>query len=84
MKKIDLGAVGKENFAQDLALYSRDYSTKPLAGELVKKEDKRKPARADNIKLEEAHEPLLQENPHRFVLFPIKYHEVCTEVVCMI
>lgn len=24
----------------------------------------------------EADEPLLQENPHRFVLFPIKYHEV--------
>lgn len=24
----------------------------------------------------EAAEPLLQENPHRFVLFPIKYHEV--------
>ena len=24
----------------------------------------------------EATEPLLQENPHRFVLFPIKYHEV--------
>lgn len=24
----------------------------------------------------EASEPLLQENPHRFVLFPIKYHEV--------
>jgi ribonucleoside-diphosphate reductase subunit M2 len=22
-------------------------------------------------------EPLLQENPQRFVLFPIKYHEVC-------
>lgn len=22
-------------------------------------------------------EPLLRENPNRFVLFPIKYHEVC-------
>ena len=28
------------------------------------------------IKELEAQEPLLQENPHRFVLFPIKYHEV--------
>ena len=28
------------------------------------------------IKELEAEEPLLQENPHRFVLFPIKYHEV--------
>ncbi|KAI9887266.1 MAG: Ribonucleotide-diphosphate reductase (RNR), small subunit [Watsoniomyces obsoletus] len=24
----------------------------------------------------EADEPILQENPHRFVLFPIKYHEI--------
>lgn len=24
-----------------------------------------------------ADEPLLRENPSRFVLFPIKYHEVC-------
>ena len=23
-------------------------------------------------------EPILQENPNRFVLFPIKYHEVCS------
>ena len=31
---------------------------------------------AATIKKEEQHEPLLQENPQRFVLFPIKYHEV--------
>ena len=31
---------------------------------------------APTIKEIEADEPLLQENPHRFVLFPIKYHEV--------
>lgn len=31
---------------------------------------------ATTIKKEEQHEPLLQENPQRFVLFPIKYHEV--------
>ena len=31
---------------------------------------------APGIKAQEADEPLLQENPHRFVLFPIKYHEV--------
>ncbi|CAG8957133.1 hypothetical protein HYFRA_00009334 [Hymenoscyphus fraxineus] len=28
------------------------------------------------IKPEEADEPLLQENPNRFVIFPIKYHEI--------
>ncbi|KAF2718129.1 hypothetical protein K431DRAFT_231602 [Polychaeton citri CBS 116435] len=31
---------------------------------------------ADTIKKEEADEPILQENPQRFVLFPIKYHEI--------
>jgi hypothetical protein len=31
---------------------------------------------APTIKASEANEPLLQENPGRFVLFPIKYHEV--------
>jgi ribonucleoside-diphosphate reductase subunit M2 len=35
-----------------------------------------KPTVASTIKAEEAHEPLLQENPGRFVLFPIKYHDV--------
>ena len=34
------------------------------------------PIVAATIKPEESDEPLLQENPHRFVLFPIKYHEV--------
>ena len=28
---------------------------------------------------DEADEPLLVENKNRFVLFPIKYHEVCHE-----
>lgn len=28
------------------------------------------------LKPEEADEPLLQENPNRFVVFPIKYHEI--------
>lgn len=31
---------------------------------------------ASTIKSDEADEPLLRENPNRFVLFPIKYHEV--------
>lgn len=38
------------------------------------------PIVAPTIKPEEADEPLLQENPHRFVLFPIKYHEVCVHL----
>lgn len=31
---------------------------------------------APTIKELEAEEPILQENPHRFVLFPLKYHEI--------
>ena len=34
-----------------------------------------KAAVAPTIKEQEADEPLLQENPNRFVLFPLKYHE---------
>ncbi|BCR88697.1 ribonucleotide-diphosphate reductase subunit RNR2 [Aspergillus chevalieri] len=34
------------------------------------------PKAAPTIQELEASEPLLQENPHRFVLFPIKYHEI--------
>lgn len=42
-------------------------------------DDEKHPSVASTIRKEEAHEPLLQENPHRFVLFPIKYHEVRDE-----
>ena len=52
---------------------------RPLVGlpDLHKKpESDDKVAVADGIKSEEADEPLLRENPSRFVLFPIQYHEV--------
>jgi len=39
-------------------------------------ESKEAPKVAPTIKELEADEPLLQENPHRFVLFPLKYHEI--------
>ncbi|KAI6959470.1 Ribonucleoside-diphosphate reductase small, partial [Hortaea werneckii] len=42
----------------------------------VEQADDKKPSVAEGIKEEEADEPILQENPHRFVLFPIKYHEI--------
>lgn len=44
--------------------------TKPVVAE-------ERGAVSTNLKSEEADEPLLRENPNRFVLFPIKYHEVC-------
>ena len=72
-KKINFEAVGKENlpFNADAAI---DIEIKKPIVEEVKTE--KAVAVAPTIKPEESDEPLLQENPQRFVLFPIKYHEV--------
>ncbi|MCJ1453200.1 Ribonucleotide-diphosphate reductase (RNR), small subunit [Mycoblastus sanguinarius] len=72
-KKINFEAAGKENAPIDTPVVEELDIKKPLV-EVVKKEEKL--AVAATIKPEEADEPLLQENPHRFVLFPIKYHEI--------
>ena len=71
----------KENVdsqAEDLR-YQNDEVAIPIKGipDIVEQADDKKPSVAEGIKEEEADEPILQENPHRFVLFPIKYHEVC-------
>ena len=76
VKKINFEAVGKENTPHDVPVVEDLELKKPGGLEVVKKEEK-KPVVAPTIKEEEANEPLLQENPHRFVLFPIRYHEVC-------
>ena len=73
VKKITFEAVGKENIADDVPVIDEPEEKEPIL-EIAKKEQK--PAVAPGIKPEEADEPLLQENPHRFVLFPIRYHEV--------
>ncbi|KAI5310812.1 Ribonucleotide-diphosphate reductase (RNR), small subunit [Ascosphaera atra] len=39
-------------------------------------EDSDEPAVASSLHEHEKDEPLLKENPHRFVLFPIQYHDV--------
>lgn len=74
VKKIDFNAAGKENmpFNADAPIVDDIESTKPIVDE-VKTE--KALVVAPTIKPEEADEPLLQENPQRFVLFPIKYHE---------
>ena len=36
---------------------------------------------APTLKVEEASEPILRENPNRFVLFPIKYNEVRVTII---
>lgn len=75
-KKLDFAAVGKENLPFD--------AQAPVGAVVDTK--KAVVAEADlsliapTIKPEEADEPLLQSNPNRFVLFPIKYHEVCDHV----
>ncbi|KAI2613055.1 ribonucleotide reductase [Hypoxylon fragiforme] len=71
VKKIDFS--GKEN-----APYDADVDT--IAAEIESQkptmEMKGEKTVAPTIKEEEQDEPILQENPQRFVLFPIKYHEI--------
>jgi ribonucleoside-diphosphate reductase subunit M2 len=69
-KKIDFTSADKENVF------------KPIVGIPDDFEDDAKivPTVASTIKAEEANEPLLQENPGRFVLFPIKYHDVSSSI----
>ena len=76
-KKIDFQSIDKENAKEDAVAPSPvvdDLALKKAHVDVVEKGQR--PAVAPGIKEEEADEPLLQENPHRFVLFPIKYHEV--------
>jgi ribonucleoside-diphosphate reductase subunit M2 len=72
VKKLSFDTTGKENLKETVTQV-HDEATKLV----VEKPKMEKPTVAPTIKPEEADEPLLQENPHRFVLFPIKYHEVC-------
>lgn len=72
VKKLDFGAANKEN---EPLIQTTD--TTELKTKIVEETKKEEPKTvAPGIKPEEVDEPLLQENPQRFVLFPIKYHEV--------
>ena len=72
LKPEKFNITNKENNPSDVAVTVPDQGVKkPIeapAAEAAKV--------ADGIKSTEAHEPLLQENPHRFVLFPLRYHDV--------
>ena len=69
VKKLDLSA-GKENAPIDAEVVESSLEvTKSVVKDV-------KGGVAPTIKPEEADEPILRENPPRFVLFPIKYHEV--------
>jgi ribonucleoside-diphosphate reductase subunit M2 len=70
LKKLEFTSVDKENVPVPVAGIPE---LDDLPEETVQKGE---PNVAPTIKPEEADEPLLQENPHRFVLFPIQHHEV--------
>jgi ribonucleoside-diphosphate reductase subunit M2 len=83
IKKINFEAVGKENIPVNADAPIDPINTpgyaKPLLLPGVNLEVAKKAEVvevAPTIKPEEADEPLLQANSQRFVLFPIKYHEV--------
>ncbi|KAL4904832.1 hypothetical protein BDW74DRAFT_22370 [Aspergillus multicolor] len=68
VKKLNFEAVGKENAPVSTPIDA------PVTKSAEKPTEMSKAAL--DIQAIEANEPLLQENPHRFVLFPIKYHEI--------
>lgn len=67
---MNFDAVGKEN-VQSIATIQVETPKKIAL-------DVKEPTKtlAQTIKEAEALEPLLRENPNRFVLFPLRYHEV--------
>lgn len=83
-KKLQFDIADKENHPFDAQLPVVEIQTakpiveiqtaKPIV-QVVKKEPQPVTV-APTIRPEETDEPLLQANPQRFVLFPIKYHEV--------
>lgn len=74
VKKLNFEPVKKENVPFNGPAVDDLVLKKPLIDTIEKEE---KPAVVPTVKDLEANEPLLQENPHRFVLFPIRYNEVC-------
>ncbi|CAN8097279.1 unnamed protein product [Discula destructiva] len=77
VKKLALGVANKENEFQDpnVATLARDIDAQHAATkDVVKTEDA--PVTASGLRQEELDEPILRENPQRFVLFPIQYHEI--------
>ncbi|RYP73188.1 hypothetical protein DL771_003824 [Monosporascus sp. 5C6A] len=75
VKKLDFNA-GKENAPFDADVNSLASEIEARKPAMEKPMEEPKTAVAPTIKPQEADEPLLQENPQRFVLFPIKYHEI--------
>jgi len=76
-KKLTFDHMDKENLPANIPTpIMDDLAVKKPITEIFDEKKKEISVVAPTIKSLEADEPLLQENPHRFVLFPIKYHEV--------
>ncbi|KAM0303556.1 hypothetical protein HYE67_003630 [Fusarium culmorum] len=69
VKKLNFGTANKENEPLNQTTDTTELKTK-IVEESKKEESKTVVSKA------EEDEPILQENPQRFVLFPIKYHEI--------
>ncbi|GAB0135581.1 Ribonucleotide-diphosphate reductase (RNR), small subunit [Epichloe bromicola] len=77
VKKLDFGVSNKENMLDVAAFHAlgkQVEAEQKTPTEVQKEPDSTAVARG--IKSDECDEPLLQENSQRFVLFPIKYHEI--------
>ncbi|KAM7192774.1 Ribonucleotide reductase, small chain domain containing protein [Naviculisporaceae sp. PSN 640] len=76
VKKIDFSAANKENkpFDDDLATFEPQMDAKHAMEKAVEVSNKKQVE--PTVEDATVDEPLLQENPQRFVLFPIKYHEI--------
>ncbi|KUI60528.1 Ribonucleoside-diphosphate reductase small chain [Cytospora mali] len=77
VKKLDLGVANKENDFQDPAIASlvQDLDAQHAATKDVVKASE-EPEKTNRLHEEELDEPILKENPQRFVMFPIQYHEI--------
>ena len=82
IKKVNFETVGKENVADPTTI--APVPIKGLNLDLVKPKVAEKPAAIPaGLTAQEADEPILKENPHRFVLFPIKYNDVRRAPLCL-
>ncbi|EEQ90034.1 Ribonucleotide-diphosphate reductase (RNR), small subunit [Blastomyces dermatitidis] len=74
-KKLNFEPTGKENATTPVALVLDPKLLEKKETTPLRPEETEKKA-LTGMKALEAEEPLLQENPNRFVLFPLKYHEI--------
>ncbi|OJD21519.1 ribonucleoside-diphosphate reductase small chain [Blastomyces percursus] len=74
-KKLNFEPTGKENATTPVPLVLDSKLLEKKETVPLRPEEPEKKA-LTGTKALEAEEPLLQENPNRFVLFPLKYHEI--------